>query len=595
MAEIDIMTQLGLIFFAAVIFMLIALKLKLPPVVGLLLAGAIIGPNMLGLIPQSEHIDLFSQIGAILLLFFVGIEFSIGKITKLGLRPVVVWLIKDAFVFILVYELSLLLNLNEITSIVLASALTVSSTTFFIKLVEERNVGGTAEVNLIFIVLILEDILAVFLLAIYSGMGHSTTGGISTILFSILKAILVLTIIYIILEKIVRLLFEKLSEYRSDEIMLFLSLSFAILFSFFASFIGLMPSIGAFLAGSILSPLKGFKSTQDTLSKFGMLFSTFFFLSIGMLVNLNGMLENVIIIMILFVFLICGIFSSVFVATYLMGYRSHAAVRSGLIILTVGEFSLLIATQTKDLVAPFDIISITAALVFLTALSGGILTKKENDVDAFISKIFPQRIKERAKHISRYFNAVFRAFEPGSAVYTTFTEESRKIVANIIIVGLITVSIALFYNVIYDFFPEYAKYVLILGMFLEIFPITSIFFSLKKIMGNVAQAFHTAMGENLALDDLAMRDSIIVLSMFVIAMITPIAASIMHLPSIFGLFFIIPLFISLLFIWNLTITVKKIMFKKNNFHYEKTITKLYHSNGTIKTNIRTYKKRGYNK
>ncbi|MEW6529184.1 MAG: cation:proton antiporter [Candidatus Micrarchaeota archaeon] len=557
----NIMTELGLIFFASVIFMLLALKLRFPPVVGLLFAGAVIGPNVLRLVPYSEYIDLFSQIGAILLLFFVGIEFSINKVTKMGLRPIVVWLAKDAFVFIIVYEISLLLGLNEITSLVLASALAISSTTFFIKLVGEKNISGSAEANLVFIVLIIEDVLAVFLLAIYSGIGHSTADDISIILLSILRAILILTLAYFVLGKIIHVAFEKLSKYKSDEITLFLSLSFAILFSFFVSSIGLAPSIGAFLAGSVLSSVRGFKSTQDTLSKFGMLFSAFFFISIGMLVDPNGIFANITIIAILFLFLCCGTFGSVFLISYLVGYRSHVAVRSGLLILTVGEFSLLIATQTKDIVASFDIISVTTALVFLTALSGGILIKKENEIDTLLGKMFPNEIKKSGKGISRYFNEVFKAFERGGIIYNTFIDEGRKITINIIIVVSIAISVAFCHSVLQNSFQEYAKYVIILGVVLGIVPIIGILFSLKKMIGNTAQAFHAAMGENLALDDIAMRDSLIMFFMFLIAMITPLTVSAMRLPNVFGLLFIIPLFIAILFLWNVAVTVK-LDFKK---------------------------------
>ncbi len=566
----DMMTQLGLIFLASVVFMLFALRLRLPPVVGLLLAGAIVGPNMLGLVSRNEYINIFAEIGAILLLFFVGIEFSISKMAKTGLRSLVVWLVKDALIFVLVYEFSLLLGLGELTAVVLASALAVSSTTFFIKLVGEKNISGSAEANMIFVVLIIEDLLAVFLLAIYSGMASG--GGASdftSIMLSILRAMLVITIAYLVLDKVIRFLFDHLAEYKSDEIMIFLSLSFAIMMSFFATTIGLAASIGAFLAGNMLSGVKGFKKTQDTLSKFGMLFSAFFFLSIGMLVSIDGMVQNLRVILIMVAIVGGGTFGAVYVSSYLLGYRSNSATRAGLLMLAVGEFSLLIAMQTRNIVAPFDIVSVTSALVFLTALGGGILMSYEKEVDGAISMLVPQKLKDSAKRVSLYLDEVLREFEPSGSVYSTFMKVGSKSILSMVFVVLIAVSAVLSYNIMRSVFPAYADYVVGIAVVLELIPLVHIAYAVKKFMDTSAGAFHKAMGDNLALDDLAMRDSAIVFFMFAIAVIIPLAVTLLKLPSVFGMFFIVPLAISVLFVWNLAMTVKKIMFRKEIYRYER--------------------------
>ncbi len=564
-----VITEVGLIFFASMVFMLLALRLRLPPVVGLLLAGAIIGPNMLGLVAQSEYIAIFSEIGAILLLFFVGIEFSIGKMASMGLRSFVVWLLKDTLIFIFVYEISLIFGLGEVTSLVLASALAISSTTFFIKLVGEKNLSGGQEANLVFIVLIIEDLLAIFLLAIYSGMAAGGVSDMSGVLLSILKAMLVLTVTYMVLQKIVHAMFARLSEYKSDEIMVFLSLGFAIMLSFFASAIGLAPSIGAFLAGNILSSVKGFGKTQDTLSKFGMLFSSFFFLSIGMTVSPDAMAQNILIIAVLFLTVAGGAFVSVYVSSYLMGYRSGASTLSGLLVLAVGEFSLLIAMETRELVAPFDIVSVTSALVFLTALGGGILIQYNKGLDSLISGLVPHRIKDSAKRISLYLNEVFREFEPGGGVYVTFSKEGARSVISVILTGLVAVSAVLAYNIMQHVFPEYSNYVIAAAVVLGAIPFLNIIYSVKKLLDSAAQAFHKAMGENLTLDDVAMRNSAIVFFLFAVAMIMPLAVAFLNLPSIFGLAFVIPLGVCILFVWNLASTIRRIMFKKEMHHYEK--------------------------
>lgn len=568
----DLVTQLGLIFFVSVIFMLLALRFKMPQVVGLLFAGAIIGPNALGLVTQNEYLNIFAEIGAILLLFFVGIKFSINKIVNVGLRSFIVWLVKDGFVFIVVYEISALFGLNEITSIVLASSLAISSTTFFIKLIEEKNLSGSPEASLVFVVLIIEDLLAVFFLAVYSGMAFGNVQAGSSILLSILKAVVILTVTsYVVLQKVMHTIFERISKWKSEEVVLFSSLSFAILLSFFASFMGLAPSIGAFLAGNLLSSLKEFtKNIQNTLSKFSMLFSAFFFLSVGMLVNFETMAQNITIIAVLFVLVVVSIFFSMFASSYLLGYRSISSVRAGLLILAVGEFSLLIAKQTAILVAPFDIVSVISTLVFLTALTGGILVQYDKQIDSMMMKLFPQRIRESGKNISLYLNKVLEELEPPKgSVYSTFAKEWKSSMLSLVFFVIIGLCAMLAYGIALDVVPQYTFYVAVAFALVEIIPLAALLFSLKKMMDSLAGAFHKAMGENLALDDLAMLYSTIALLMFLTAFVIPLLVSFLNLPRMFGLSFIIPLTISLLFIWNLAYVIKKIIFKHEFRNYER--------------------------
>lgn len=569
----DLMTQLGLIFFASVVFMLLALRLKLPSVVGLLLAGAIIGPNALGLVTQTDYIYIFSEVGAILLLFFVGIKFSINRIANMGLRSFIIWLMKDGFVFIVVYEASLLLGLNEITSIVLASTLAISSTTFFIKLVEEKNIGGSPEANLIFVVLIIEDLLAVFLLAVYSGMasGSSQDGG--AIFVSILKATLVLAVTsYVVLKRVMQAVFELLARWKSEEVVLFFSMSFAILLSFFASSIGLTPSIGAFLAGNLLSSVRGFSGrTQETLSKFSMLFSAFFFLSIGMLVSFDTMLANLGVIILLFALACAAIFLSTFASSYLLGYRWDSAIRAGLLILVIGEFSLLIATQARPLVAPFDIVSVVSALVFLTALSGGILVQFDKQISAAVERFVPARMRESGRNVSLYLSKVLAEFEPpGGSVYSTFAKEGRRAVLSLVLLLITGLCWVLVYILAQDIIPQYEFAVGIGALILTFLPFASLLYSMKKMLDSMARAFHKAMGENLALDDMAMLYSAEAFFLFIAAFAIPLAVSFLNLPRVFGLFFTAPLALAVLFIWNLAHIVRRIISRREFRHYERS-------------------------
>jgi len=553
----DMLTQLGFIFLASVVFILLALRLRMPAVLGFLVAGAIIGPHGLGLVQANEFIDVFAQIGTILLLFFVGVELSINKIAEVWMRSLLIWFFKDGFVFVIVYEITLLFGLDFLQALVLASALCISSTTFFIKLSQQKEMKENKEVGVMFVVLIIEDLVAVFLLAIYSGLAIGDGVGFESALFAFIRAILVIFITYIALQNIIKGAFERLSRYNSDELMLFLSLSTAILFSAFASFIGLTPAVGAFLAGSILSSVGEFKRTEDSLSRFGMLFSSFFFLSIGMLVDVNSMLQNIGIIVALFIGVTLSSFVSIFSSTYIMGSRGKNAVLSGILMLTVGEFSLIIAGATKSLVAPFDIVSVSAALVFLTALNAGIAVQYRELIDSKLTEIIPPHIKENAKRFSVYFSTVIAEFDVNGSVHNTLAKGIKEIVINLAFSFLI-IFFSIFISVVAHriSFP-FAQYSFVL-MLPAIYPIAMIIRQLRLQFEAVAKAFNKLFEENYELCDVAARDIEIAFSMILFAFAIPFIVALLRLPKPFGFFFVVPLGISLLFVWNIVSVYKKL-------------------------------------
>jgi CPA2 family monovalent cation:H+ antiporter-2 len=128
-------SELVLVFIFSLLGLIAAVRLRLPPIMGILLIGALVGPNALGWISNSEMVNSFSEIGAILLLFVIGIEFSINKIMKFGVRAILVAFLKITSVFVIVYETAILLGFNSFEALILGNIFAVTSTTLFTKLI----------------------------------------------------------------------------------------------------------------------------------------------------------------------------------------------------------------------------------------------------------------------------------------------------------------------------------------------------------------------------------------------------------------------------------------------------------------------------
>ncbi|MBU0586261.1 hypothetical protein KJ780_02010, partial [Candidatus Micrarchaeota archaeon] len=250
-------------------------------------------------------------------------------------------------------------------------------------------------------------------------------------------------------------------------------------------------------------------------------------------------------------------------------YRKEQAIRSGLLMLAVGEFSLIIAQQANSLVVPFDLISITASLVFFTALIATIAIRFEKQIVKIASSFVPVRVRNNGKEISLYLAQVVKEFEAQGSIYNAFARESRRLVFNCVLLILIALLVALISNIFTDYLQEYLNYVYIGAVFLAIVPTISIVISINKLLRSFSRAFHSAMGNNLSLDDLAMRDTGLAVLMLAIAAIVPLMMNLLSLPAVFGMLFIVPLGLSVLFMRNLASLVKAMMDKKSAVQYER--------------------------
>ncbi|NYZ77681.1 cation:proton antiporter [Candidatus Micrarchaeota archaeon] len=560
------MLELGIIFFSLLAGLILTMRLKLPPVIGILIAGVVIGPNVLGFVKGGDVVNIFSEIGAVLLLFIIGIEFSLSKIMKFGMRALLLAFFKLAFVFVLMYELSLVFGLTPFQGLLIATLFSFSSTTFFSKLIKDRDVSCGEEVNLLFAVLILEDILAVFALAVLSATPASAQAELvfSEFTLSIVKSLTMLIICYIILQEIVKILFEYFANFKTVELLLFASLSVCALFVFLATFFGFDASIGAFLAGSLMASLRQFKSIEKTMLPFGLFFSSFFFLSMGMVVNPASLYSNFPLILALFAVNVIAKFLSTGIGTHLLGSNLRASVFSGISMLTVGEFSLLIARKAQG-VAGFDILGAVSVAVFLSALLSGLLMKQIAPINAWVVSSTPAGMRSNGRRFSRYIDAVLAEFEPKGNVFRLFTKERRTIIWYGILLLLINGVLFLGWQALEaagivssaDASMVLAR--IALHAILSAGVLAKMLGSFDRILNGVVDTFRNVHGATPQLDRRLTYDGVTVLLLLELAVVLPFAFSFLMLPSFFGYLAAVPLAFAAVFSWDLVSTACRVL------------------------------------
>lgn len=415
--------SLGILFLCAIIGGVIATRFKQPAVFGLLLVGALIGPNSLNLVQDGDMIKMMADFGAILILFIIGLEFDVSKLMKVGARSILIGLLKFAIVLFCGYEASLLLGLSAKIALFIGVILSFSSTVVVIKVLEQKEMFSRKEVPLLIAVLIIEDVIAVLALTFFSGIKDSQIGLISKF-EHIFFSIVILVLAYMIIMKILRYGINVILKNSNDEsVLIFLSLGIGALFSYFAFYLGLTPSAGAFLAGSLIASLPNSKEYGKAVHPYALIFTSIFFISMGTLVNFKVVETNTILI----VTLILTIFISRFIAigflTFLLAnFKNEQPFFSSIAMISIGEFSLLVANESRKFGVGIDLVTITASIIFISAIMMSIGINYSESLHNGINSKVPLKIRVKMERISNYMRKFFDQME----IENFFTKKVRS-------------------------------------------------------------------------------------------------------------------------------------------------------------------------
>ncbi len=397
-----------LVFFAALASVL-AVRLRVPPVLALLAAGVIIGPSAIGLIRNNDVVALMAELGAVLLLFSIGAEFSVSKLRQFGVKAFSIGAIKLAIAFWLAHQTALLFNLDGSAALYMAAILAITSTALTIKILEQKNLAKREEVPILVASLVIEDLFAVFALVFFSASTQADQNVLGLV-SSLLAALAVLFMAYFVLLRILNRVMAWLSGRQTGETLVFLGLTLAIGFAYLAQQVGLSSSIGAFLAGSLVASLPKGKALETALSPFALAFSAIFFIAIGLVVDLSAVAEHAGLVIAFAVLGALYRFIGTGISTYLNGFSSKSAAFSGLAMMAAGEFSLVIASSGAKSVTAFDLVSVTSAIVFLSTLIMSVGVTRHESVHGILRILMPEPFQNAARETSMALKDVVNAF-----------------------------------------------------------------------------------------------------------------------------------------------------------------------------------------
>ncbi len=387
--------DLAIILVAASIMGLVFRWLRQPSVIGYILAGFLVSPHtpFLPTITDTANVQVWAELGVIFLLFTLGLEFSFRKFLKRGWTAPLTALIETSSMVAIGYLTGRAMGFNDINSWFLGGILSISSTTIIIRTFRELGLRGQKFVDLVFGILVAEDLVAVVLLVILSALGAAK--GLSGINLSmtILQLGFFLCLWLLIGLFFVPFILKKLFRHFDEEFLLITSLGLCLLMVLITTEAGFSAALGAFLMGSILAETPQVHRIERVLDSVRDLFSAVFFVSVGLLINPWVMIDQWPLILFFSMVLIVGKFSTTLIGALLAGERPRVAIQAGLSLTQIGEFSFIIAGLGATLKVTDERLSALAVSVsIITTFFTPFLLKRSGAIAQFIKLRSPQRL-----------------------------------------------------------------------------------------------------------------------------------------------------------------------------------------------------------
>ncbi|MCE5194541.1 MAG: cation:proton antiporter [Nitrospiraceae bacterium] len=345
--EFEFLKSLVIIFAASAFVVLLLHRFKVPSIVGFLIAGAIIGPHGIGLIRDSHYVEMLAEIGVILLLFTIGIEFSLARLARIKKAVIGGGIAQVSLTISLSAVIAYIFNKNLNQAIFFGFLVALSSTAIVLKILSEKGEIDSPHGRTMVGILIFQDlcvVLLMLLIPVLSGSGMN----LIEIGFKTGKALLILTAVILSARWIVPKILHQVVHTKIRELFMITIILLCLGVAFLTSRFGLSLALGAFLAGLIIAESDYADQATSDILPFADSFIGLFFVSIGMLINLNFISSNYLNVLtavgiILFIKIITG-----FSSALIIGSSLRVAINSGLGLAQIGEFSFVLAIAGKS-------------------------------------------------------------------------------------------------------------------------------------------------------------------------------------------------------------------------------------------------------
>jgi len=433
--------DLAIILVIAGIVSLIFHKIHQPVVIGYIIAGIIVGPYTppFPLVTDIRGIQLWAELGVIFLMFSLGLELSFRKMARVGISAGLTALIEVLFMLALGFGVGKLFGYSVMDCLFLGAMLSISSTTIIIKALDDLKLKTRRFAELIFAVLVVEDVLAVLILVTLTTIAISGSLSSLVVLITIGKLILVVGGWFIAGYFVIPRFMKYVGRVGTSEIVTLISLGLCLMLVVFAANMHYSVALGAFIMGSILAESSESRRILERIQPLRDLFAAIFFVSIGMLLNPKVLWQNLGAVVVISIVTVLGKLVSSTFGALVSGQSLRTSVQVGFGLAQIGEFSFIIATLGATLKVTSDVLyPVGVAVSIITTFTTPYLIRYSGRFADTIESHLPVRLKfllsryliwmeeKREDDVKRklFYQLAFRWFLNGLIVSILFISSS---------------------------------------------------------------------------------------------------------------------------------------------------------------------------
>src|SRR5689334_10059621 len=335
--SVDLLTDLALILCVAAVTTMVFQRLRQPVVLGYLLAGVVVGPHLpVPLFVDEPLTHTMSELGVVLLMFSLGLEFSLRKLIKIAPTAGIVAVIQCSLMIWLGYLVARLFHWTVYEALFAGAALAISSTTIIVKAFGELKVSGRLR-EIVFGILIAEDLIAILLLTILTAVSSRAGLSAGALALSIGKLVGFLAVLLVGGMLIVPRLMRAVVRLRSAETTVVAAVGLSFAFALLARWQHYSVALGAFLAGALVAESGAAKIIEHRIEPVRDVFAAVFFVSVGMMIDPHQVWAHLPEVLVLTAVVVVGKLIGVSVGTFLTGYGVRTSVQAGLSLGQIGE------------------------------------------------------------------------------------------------------------------------------------------------------------------------------------------------------------------------------------------------------------------
>ncbi len=393
--EFTVLKYIVIILALSTFVNLIFTKLKVPTVVGYLLTGVIAGPHLLGLIGSGHELELMAEIGVVLLMFSIGLEYSMKHLFKI--RRIVFFggFIQVSVTAAVFFVLTRLYGMEWKPGIFMAFIIALSSSALVLKLLQDRSELSSNYGRTVLGILIFQDLIFVPLILFTNVLGSVDVDIAKEIISLLLKTTLIIGFAYVGNKWFFPKLLYYIAQTKNQELFMMSIFLICLAIALLTSKLGMSLAFGAFFAGLMVSDSEYSHNAFGTLIPFKDTFTSFFFVSIGMLLDLHFVIDN-------YVLVIATVFLVIFVKTiiaggtgFILGHTFKGTILIGLALSQVGEFSFVLAkigVNTNIISEYFYQLFLAVAIISMSA-SPFLIKSAERISEFFLRFAMPDKLR----------------------------------------------------------------------------------------------------------------------------------------------------------------------------------------------------------